>query len=154
MSFLNQRGTQDARRILSGKDGCIFDEDGELLASVTQFTASVNINTQTYNPLGAMQTYKAPVSYEVTLTLNETVIETSKFIQDLYTMMNEGTPVYWSFQAVMRGYDGSEERVIFRDCLPQDSLDLINAQVGELWVRSWTLAVNSPPSLQNLLTYS
>lgn len=149
----NNRSTQDTRRVLSGKDGAIFSEDGELLASVTQFTASINVSNATFNPLGTPFTHKALLSYEVTLTINETVIETSRFMSDVYEMLNTGVPVVWTFQCAMKGYDGSEERVIFRDCTVDGTLNLQAANVGELWVREWTLAVNSPPELAKLLTY-
>lgn len=150
----NNRFTQDARRVLSGADGAVFSEDGDLLASITQFTAAVNITNANFNPLGTLMTTKHVVSYEVTLTINETIIESNQFIQDLYEMMQTGVAVYWTFRCSMKGDNDSEETVIFRDCVPDGTINLMNAQVGELWSREWTLAVNSPPELQKLLTYN
>ena len=150
----NNRGAQDARRVLSGKDGAIYDEEGNLLATITAFQAQTNITNATYNPLGDAQTHKHLLSYEVTLSMTETIIESSAFIEQLYETMETGIPCYWTFQATMGGWDGSEERVIFRDCVPDGQIDLQNAQVGELWIRTWNMSVNSPPELQSLLSYS
>lgn len=149
---VNSRGSADVRRVFSGKDAAVYSEDGTLLASVTQFQASINITNATYSPLGSAQTYKHLTSYELTLTISETIIETNQFIQDVINWLAHGTPVMWTFRCVLYGWNGTEQSFVFRDCVPDSGLDLINASVGELLVRQWTLHVNAPVELQSLLT--
>lgn len=149
---VNNRGTQDVRRLFSGKDAAIYSEDGELLATITQFQAQINVSNATYNPLGSAQTYKHLLSYEITLTIQETVIESSRFLKDVYNWLMNGWPTMWTFRAQVEGWNGSVESTVFRDCVPDGQLDLYNANVGELWVRSWTLHVNAPPEMQKQLT--
>ena len=47
--------------------------------------------------------------------------------------------------------DGSEEQVVYRDCVPDGNIDIQNMQVGELYKRPWSFIVNKPPELQALL---
>lgn len=149
---VNSRGSADVRRVFSGKDAAVYSEDGELLASITQFQASINISNGTYSPLGSAITMKHLLSYEITLTISETVIETSRFIREVYDYLMNGFPIDWTFRAVVFGWDGSNESVVFRGCCPDGQIDLRNVNVGELWVRQWSLAVNEPAELQSLLT--
>lgn len=45
----------------------------------------------------------------------------------------------------------ADARYIFRDCVPDGSIDVANIQVGEIIQRAWSFRVNSPPDLQQLL---
>lgn len=150
---MNNRGPADVRRVFSGKDGAVFDEDGNLLATVDSWQAQINFQNATYQPLGDTQSHRHLTAYEVTLTMSECIIESSKFIRDMYETMSTGVPVWWTFQGHIQGWDGSYERVIFRDCVPDGQIDLQNLTAGDLWKRTWSLFVNAPPELQNILSY-
>lgn len=149
---VNQNGSRDVRRLFSGKDAQLFSEDGELLATITQFQAQLNVTNGTYNPLGSAITMKHLLSYEVTLTCQETVIETGRFIQDIYNWLMHGFPIDFTVRSQIVGWNGSAESVVWRQCVPEGQIDLQNANVGEIWVRSWNLHCNAPPELQKLLT--
>lgn len=149
---VNNSGSRDVRRLFSGKDAAIFSEDGTPLATITQFQAQINVTNGNYSPLGSAQTYKHLLSYELTLTAQETVIETGQFIQDVLNWLCNGYPTMWSLRTSIFGWNGTEQSIVFRDCVPDGQLDIINANVGELWVRSWNLHVNAPPELQKLLS--
>lgn len=45
----------------------------------------------------------------------------------------------------------SDGRYIFRDCVPDGSIDIANVTSGDIVNRSWSFRVNSPPDLQELL---
>lgn len=148
----NNRAVLDARRVFSGKDGALFSEDGELLANVDAFQAQVEFSNATYNPLGDTQTHEHLLSYKVTLTITSCIVESDQFIRDIYSSMQSGEPVSWSFRHDVKGWNGSHESVVYRDCVPSGSIDLQNMQVGELLKRTLNLTVNAPPELQTLLT--
>lgn len=148
----NNRGPKDTRNLLSGKDGAIFSEDGEQLTSATAFQISMNVTNANYNPLGDAQTHKHLLSYELSATITEAVIETSQFMKDLMEMAQTGVPCMWTFQTTMAGWDDSEEKYVFYDCVPDGQIDVQNAQVGELWTRTWNLFINAPPELIKKLT--
>jgi len=149
----NPRGPVDARRVFTGKDGLLFDESGRLLATVETYQVQTNITNAKYQPLGDAQEHEVFQGYSVTLNFTEVVIEDNVFIQDLFNMMSSGQGVRWTFQGVIKGRNGSEERMIFRDCVPSGNIDLQNVSVGDLIKRQWSLFVNRPPELQNMLSY-
>lgn len=91
-------------------------------------------------------------SYRVTLTVTEIVVESSDFFKQLMEgLKNHRMPV-WNFRGMARSpYNDSEEQIVYRDCVPDGTIDIQNMQVGELYKRNWTFVVNQPPELQDLL---
>ena len=57
----------------------------------------------------------------------------------------------WNFQGVVKGRNDSEQRMIYRQCVPSGTIDLQNLSVGDIIKRAWSLFVNEPPELQSLL---
>ena len=150
--MLNNRSAIDARNVLAGKDGALFDDAGNMLATVESFTTQVSNNNGTYNPLGDMQEHDVPQTYKVTLTLSSVTIEDSRFIQEYMDALAEGTLPIWNFQGLVKGRNGSEERINYRSCIPAGTVDLQNLTVGDIVRRNWNFTVNEPPNLQSLLT--
>ena len=149
----NNRGPADVRNVFSGKDALMFDEYGDLLATIDQYTTQVNVTNAKYQPLGDTQEHEHVTSYGVTLTISQCIIEDDKFFQDLANFWQIGQPIMWTFQGVLKGRDGSEQRIIYRDCVPSGQIDIQNFSVGDIIKRQWSMAVNCPPELQNLLSY-
>ena len=154
----NPKHSYDAvssRNCLSGKDGTILDGEGNLLCTVESFQAQVNVSTATVQPLGSALQGAFLTGYAVTLTITQYVVEDDQFIQDLFRFFDDGRHApHWIFQSVLYGYDGSEQRMIFRDCVPEGQIDLANWTIGDVIKRSWNLHCNSVPELQKLLSYS
>ena len=152
MPILNNRPVVDVRKVMSGKDGALFDELGTLMASMENFSAQVAVNNQTYQPLGDAQEHAAMTSYRVTLTFTEIIVEDGRFFKDIIAAMaNHKMPTY-NFRGMVRSpYDASEEQVVYRDCVPDGTIDIQNMAVGELYKRNWSFVVNQPPALQSLL---
>ena len=152
----NNRGADDVRRVFTGKDGLLYSESGLLLATVDTYQCQVNVTNASYQPLGDPQQHEHLASYSVSLNITECVIEDTQFVKDLFKMLKSGQPsdAEWTFQGVIKGRNGSEERLIFRDCVPSGSIDLQNITPGDIIKRQWSLFVNRPPEMQNLLSYS
>ena len=151
----NNRGPADARNVLSGKDGLLYSESGLLLATMETYQAQINVTNATYQPLGDTQQHEHLTAYSVTLNFTATVVEDTSFFQELFQqIMHVGQPLMWTYQGVLKGRNGSEERIIYRDCVPSGNTDLQNVTAGDLIKRQWSLFVNRPPELQNLLSYS
>lgn len=152
MSVLNTSPVADVRKIMSGKDGALYDENGTLLVSVENFQSQVAVNNATYQPLGDAQEHAAMTSYRVTLTFSEIIVEDSAFFQQFMKGLAEHRMPVWTFRGMVRSpYDASEEQVIYRDCVPDGNIDIQNMQVGELYKRPWSFVCNKPPELQSLL---
>ena len=110
----NQRAlnNQDAKRIFSGKDSMIFNEDGVLLSTIDNFQGKVNVATTTYQPLGSPIQQSFITGYSITLTIKQCIIEDDQFVQDMFSFFAKGRhSPHWLFQSVIYGYDGSESRL-------------------------------------------
>lgn len=150
--MINTRGAIDTRKVLTGKDGALYNDTGVMLATVESFQTQVNVTNVKYQPLGDMQEHEAPASYGVTLTFSQIVIEDDAFIQELMIALRSGTMPMWNFQGMVRGRNGTEQRMNYRSCVPTGTIDLQNLTVGDPIKRAWSFAVNEPPELQSLLS--
>lgn len=148
---VNNRATIDTRKVLSGKDAALFNDRGVMLATVDTFQAQVAVSNASYQPLGDAQEHGVFTGYKVTLTMSEIVIEDEQFIRELFDGMKSHVMPEWTFQGVVKGRNGSEERMIFRACVPDGTIDLQNPTVGDVLKRAWSFIVNEPPELQSLL---
>jgi hypothetical protein len=150
--MINTRAAGDARHILTGKDGAFYNEDGVMLATVETFNVPVTVTNTKYTPLGDAQEHEAFASYSVSLTMTQVVIEDDAFIQEFMKGLQTGQMPSWNFQGVLKGRNGSEQRIIYRDCIPSGQVDLQNVTTGEAIKRAWNFYVNRPPELQKMLS--
>ena len=150
--MINTRAAGDARQARTGKDGAFYNADGVLLATVESFSSNVSFNNASYSVLGNAQELESANTFKVTLTMSQIVVEDDAFIQELMTAMKEQTMPYWNFQGVLTGRNGSEQRVVYSECVPSGQVDLQNITTGDVVKRAWNFAVNQPPELQSLLS--
>lgn len=146
----------DVRRVFSGKDAVILSADsGELLSTVDTFQAQVSFTNATYQPLGSPMQQEFMTGYAITLTITQCIIEDDKFIRDVFDFFSNGRHApMWNFSSVIFGYNGSQSRYTFYDCVPSGNLDLHNLTVGDIIKRQWNLHVNTVPNLQKILSYA
>ena len=144
----NERAAGDSRHARTGKDGAFYSKDGVLLATVEQFTSNVSWNNAKYSVLGDAQEHETANTFAVNLTMSQIVVEDDDFMEALETQI---MPV-WDFQGSLLGRNGSEERVIYRDCIPSGQVDIQNVSVGDVIKRNWNFFVNRAPKLQTLLS--
>lgn len=149
--IMNQGASRDARYTLSGRDAMLYDALGNELASMESFSSQINVTTQNYQPLGTPMERKVIISYGVSLTMSQIVIEDDQFIREFLEAIESGIMPNWNFQGVIEGNNGSQQRIIYRQCIPDGAIDLQNVSVGDIIKRNWTFAVNEPPELQSLL---
>ena len=139
--MINTRAAGDARHARTGKDGAFYNADGVMLASVESFTSNVNFNNASYAVLGNAQELETANTFKVALTMSQIVVE---------AMKNQTMP-YWTFQGTLTGRNGSEQRMVYSECVPSGQVDLQNITTGDVVKRAWNFAVNQPPDLQSLL---
>lgn len=150
--MINSRAANDARHARTGKDGAFYNSDGVLLATVDTFTSSVTFNNVKYSVLGDSQEHESSGTYAVSLTMSQVVIEDDAFIIELFNAMESGESPVWAFQGSLKGRNGSEERVVYNECMTSGQIDLQNITAGDTIKRSWNFFVNRPPKLNQLLT--
>ena len=148
----NVRAAGDSRHARTGKDGAFYNSKGVLLASVESFTSSVNYSNAKYSVLGDGQEHETANTFAVSLTMSQIMVEDDEFIRELFTAMEKQIMPNWDFQGSLLGRNGSEERVVYRECIPSGQIDLQNITVGDVIKRNWNFFVNKPPKLQKLLT--
>jgi len=142
-------------KLITGKDGelLVTTKAGVNipLAEVDAFTAKVTINNTDYQPLGKSIVYAVNTGYSVTLTLTEAVVRDDVMIMEFIEELQNGFMPSFEFQGKLRRRkaDGSVEfeRVVFRDCVPDGSIDLMNISPGEVIKRSWSFRVNESPEM-------
>lgn len=147
----NVRAAGDSRHARTGKDGAFYNKDGVLLASVDEFTSNVSWNNAKYSVLGDAQEHETANTFAVNLTMSQIVIEDDIFMIELMEALESQTMPVWDFQGSLLGRNDSEERVIYRDCIPSGQVDIQNVTVGDVIKRKWNFFVNRPPRLQSLL---
>lgn len=92
------------------------------------YQAQVNVTNTKFQPLGDPQEHEIFTSYGQTLTFTEIVVEDGEFITDLLAGMKSGEMPSWNFQGVIKGRNGSEERLVYNDCVPSGNIDLQNVR--------------------------
>lgn len=147
----NERAAGDSRHARTGKDGAFYSEDGVLLATVDTFTSSVNYNNAKYSVLGDAQEHETANTFAVSLTMSQIVVEDDQFFVEVMEALETQIPPHWNFQGSLLGRNGSEERVVYKECIPSGQIDIQNVTVGDVIKRNWNFFVNRPPKLQSLL---
>lgn len=150
--MINAQSYGDARHVNTGKDGSFYDEDGILLATVESFQSMVNFNNASYSVLGNAQVLETPQTFSVSLAMSQVVVEDDRFILEIFDALEKQEMPSWTFQGSLLGRNGSEERVVYRGCVPSGQIDIQNISVESIAKRSWNLHVNQPPALATLLS--
>lgn len=142
----------DTRKLITGKDGQLFItlEDGTqiFLAECDTFQAQMSISNTDYQPVGSFQSFAVPISFSVTLTLSEAVIRDDVMLKALYDAIKNGWLPVFEFAGKLKNREGKASRQIFRECIPDGSVDLLNVSPGDIIKRNWSFRVNATPELQ------
>ncbi|MDE7054592.1 MAG: phage tail tube protein [Oscillospiraceae bacterium] len=151
MDGLNDQSLLDVRKLITGKDGRLFVTTKKgtnlFLAEVDTFQAQLSPANTDYQPVGSALVYAVNTGYTVTLTLTEAVVRDNVMISELITDLQHGYFPSFDFQGKMRRRDGQTERVVYRNCVPDGSIDLQNLNPGEIIKRAWSFRVNATPEM-------
>ena len=151
MDGLNDQSLLDVRKLITGKDGRLFVTTKKgtnlFLAEVDTFQAQLSPANTDYQPVGSALVYAVNTGYSVTLTLTEAVVRDDVILTELITDLQNGYFPAFDFQGKMRRRDGQAERVVYRNCVPDGSIDLQNLTPGEIIKRAWSFRVNCTPEI-------
>ena len=147
--MLNQQSILDTTKLITEKDGQLFvtQKDGTqlFLAEVDTFTAQLSQNNVDYQPVGSALVYAVPTGYSVTLTLTEAVVRDDVMIEKFLDDIKQGYVPVFDFQGKLRRRDGQSSRHIYKNCLPDGTIDLMNLTPGDIIKRNWSVRVNAIP---------
>lgn len=148
----NTQSILDVRNLITGKDGQLYVTTSSgtqiFLSEVDTFQAQLNVNNTDVQPVGSALSFAVPTGYTVSLTLTEMVVRDDVLLEELYKDLQQGLFPSFDFQGKMRRRDGQEQRQIFRNCVPDGTIDLMNLTPGEVIKRAWSFRVNATPELQ------
>lgn len=148
---MNNQVFADARNVVSGKDGQIFATTSKgkqvLLGEVTDFQATIHVSNKEYQPIGSALSFAVNTGYSMELTMNEVVVRDDVLMMELLNEVSLGYMPSFDFQGKIARRDGSAHRQVFRNCIPDKSVDLLNITPGDIMDRKWTFRVNAAPEL-------
>ncbi len=151
MDGLNDQSILDVRKLITGKDGQLFVSTKAgtniFLAEVDSFQAQLSPSNTDYQPVGSSLVYAVNTGYSVTLTLTEAVVRDDIMLTELIDDLRNGFFPSFDFQGKMRRRDGQAERIVYRNCIPDGTIDLQNLTPGEIIKRSWSFRVNASPEM-------
>ncbi len=151
MDGLNDQSILDVRKLITGKDGQLFVStkagNNVFLAEVDSFQAQLSPSNTDYQPVGSALVYAINTGYTVTLTLTEAVVRDDVMLTELIDDLRNGYFPSFDFQGKMRRRDGQAERIVYRNCIPDGTVDLQNLTPGEIIKRSWSFRVNASPEM-------
>lgn len=152
MAFLNTSAGQDSRNILTGKDGALYDGNGNLMATVDTFLAQNNFTNIKYQPLGSFKEREVGQSVGTTITFTNWVIESEQMFDDMIDYAENNILPDWNFQGVLKNRQGSYERITYYGCVPSGANDIQNLTVGDAIKRNYSLFVNGDVVKQSSMT--
>lgn len=151
MNGLNDSSILDVRKLITGKDGQLFvtTKAGTniFLAEVDTFQAQLSPANTDYQPVGSALVYAVNTGYSIALTLTEAVVRDDVILTELIDDIQQGYFPAYDFQGKLRRRDGQSERVVYRNCVPDGTIDLQNLTPGEIIKRAWGFRVNAAPEM-------
>ena len=157
MAVLNEQSIIDFRKVVSGKDGRLFINDIKgnpvFLGEVDTFKAQLKMNNTDYQPVGSALKFSVTLGYSFTLTMSEVVVRDDAVLNKVLQDLRDGFVPTFDFQGVLRRrYNGKveEHRQVFRSCIPDGSVDLLNINPGEIVKRTWSFRVNALPEMMTM----
>ena len=148
---LNDQSILDVRNLITGKDGQLFvttrSGGNVFLAECDTFQAQLSPTNTDYQPVGSALVYGVNTGYSITLTLTEAVVRDDVLFEELINDIQQGYFPGYDFQGKMRRRDGQAQRMVYRWCIPDGTVDLQNLTPGEIVKRSWSFRVNASPEM-------
>ncbi len=157
MNGLSDQSILDVRKLITGKDGQLYVSTKAgtnlFLAEVDTFQAQISPANTDYQPVGSALVFAVNTGYSVTLTLTEAVVRDDVMLDELISDLQQGYFPSFDFQGKLRRRDGKAERIVYRNCIPDGSIDLQNLTPGEIIKRAWSFRVNASPEMIQKFTY-
>lgn len=151
--MLNEQGTLDVRKILTGKDGQLYvtppDKSSPIfLGEVDTFQVQATFNNTDHQPVGSNLVYAINTGYSMVLTMTEVVIRDDVMLDTLIKALQNGYVPFFDFRGKLtRQIDGALQQQVFRNCLPEGTVDLMSISPGSIVKRPWSFRVNAAPEL-------
>jgi hypothetical protein len=151
----NEQSSLDSRKVLTGKDGQLYVTPPDsttpiFLGEVDSFSVQVTFNNVDHQPVGSNLVYSINTGYSMVLSMSEVVIRDDVMLDSLIKALNDGYAPVFDFRGQLtRRIDGQLQQQVFRNCIPQSNVDLMNVAPGDIVKRTWSFRVNAAPEIMN-----
>lgn len=148
----------DPRKVLTGSDGYISAAvgDGEAvrLVDVTAFNASLNVTNADHQVIGDKFIYAVNTGVSVAISITEGVTRDDVTIVPILEAYKANKPVYFTFHGTLdrKWCDGQESRQVFRNCVPDGTIGILNLTPGEALSRELAFRGNALPEILKYFT--
>ena len=150
--MLNKSAATDARHSRAGKDAMIYDPDGKALAQAESFTAKASFSNDTYTPLGQNGELENNNTIGVKIDISEIVVLDGYLFNQLMAAVTRGDSPVVTLTGVIEGRNGSEERVVYRECIFTGDSDIQNVSSGDVLKRAFSFHCNGEIENKKQLT--
>ena len=115
------------------------------MAQVDTFQVQASISNTDYQPVGSILSYAVPTGVSFSLTFSEAVISDQYVAKPIIDAIKDGKIPTFDFAGVCERPDGQKQRMTFKRCVPDGSIDLMNLTPGDILKRSFSFRINSVP---------
>lgn len=140
----------DVRQLMTGKDGLLFVNTGAgniALAEIESFTVNMNVTNVDVQPVGSMLIFGVNTGVSFTLSFTEMVVRDDATLGPLLDAVKAGRMPYWTFQGMAQAPDLEEQRIVYRNCIPDSTIALQSLVPGEVYKREQSYRINSIPDM-------
>lgn len=149
---LNTSASTDARHSRTGKDAMLYNENGEPFAQVNSFEINTGFNNTKYAPLGNNLELEATGTVGISISIEEIVVKDGELFNRVLDSIESGECDPMTFDGVIQGRNGSQERVTYRECIFSGDQNIQRAKTGDTLSRGYKLHSNSKPERRSQLT--
>ena len=150
--MLNTRAATDARHSRAGKDAMLYNDAGQPFAQAESFSTSGSFNNYTYSPLGQNRELEVNNTIGVKINISELVVIDGELFNAVLDAIANGESPVLAMTGVIQGRNGSEERVVYNECIFSGDQDIQNVSTGDVLKRAFSLHCNGAVQKQSELT--
>lgn len=148
VKIIMQNNQLDVRQLMTGKDGRLFVTVGDtqyFLAEIDTFQVSMNVTNTDVQPVGSILIYGVNTGVSFTLTFTEMVVRDDVLLAPMLAAIKNGKIPYYTFQGAAESPDGKEQRIVYRNCIPDSTIGIQSLTPGEVIKREHSYRINSVP---------
>ena len=141
--MLNTSAATDARHSRSGKDAMLYDAAGNPFAQAESFRAHANFNNNQYAPLGQNRQLEVNGTVGVDIEISEIVVLDGPLFNNVISAVQNGESPVIDMTGVIEGRnEGSQERIVYRECILTGDNDIQNVSTGDVLKRAFNFHCN------------
>lgn len=144
----------DTRQLMTGKDGLLFVDVGNgnvALAEIESYNVNMNVTNTDVQPVGSILIFGVNTGVSFALNFTEMVVRDDVTIGPLLEAVQKGRLPHWTFQGMAEAPDSEEQRIVYRNVIPDSTIAIQSLVPGEVYKREMNFRINSVPEMLKAL---